>query len=140
MLAQDDIDRVRRCWAVAATLPRETAAAFYAHLFSRDPAARALFRDDMEAQGRKLTQTLDAIVDALDAPTTFVPDARALAVRHVAYGVTTEQYDHVGAALIDALADLMGGDFSAEDRAAWERVYGALAGEMVDAARSATPA
>lgn len=140
MLAQEDIERVRRGWAVAATLPRETAAAFYAHLFSRDPAARGLFRDDMEAQGRKLTQTLDAIVDALDAPATLVPAARALAIRHVSYGVTAEQYDHVGAALVDALADLMGADFTAEDRAAWERVYGALAGEMIDAAHPGAPA
>jgi hemoglobin-like flavoprotein len=140
MLEADDVDRVRAGWAVAATLPEETAAAFYAHLFAIDPEARALFRDDMAAQGKKLTQTLDVIVDALDAPHMLVPTARDLAVRHVAYGVTPEQYDHVGKALIAALGDLMGGDFTPADRAAWARVYGALAREMVDAAYPAQPA
>ena len=134
MFQEDDIERVRRGWAVASTIPTETAFAFYGHLFRSNPAAQSLFRNDMVSQGRKLSETLNFIVDALDDRAALVSSARDLAIRHLAYGVREEHYAQVGEALIRTLEDLLGADFTAEDRAAWERVYGALAAEMTQAA------
>jgi len=134
MLSDDDIVRVRCGWAAAAVDPDRTAAAFYSHLFRVAPEARALFQEDMTVQRRKLAQTLDTIVDALDAPDRLLPIARQLARRHVAYGVRPEHYDAVGAALQAALGDLLGSTFTPADRLAWSRVYEALSTEMREAA------
>lgn len=134
MLSDDDIVHVRRGWAAAATDPDRTGAAFYSHLFRIAPDTCALFRNDMSVQGRKLAETLDVIVDSLDAPETLLTTARDLARRHVAYGVRPEHYDAVGAALVATLTDLLGGALGAAEKAAWERVYAALSGAMISAA------
>ncbi|RYH12083.1 globin domain-containing protein [Tropicimonas sp. IMCC6043] len=128
----DDIERVRQGWAVAAADPEALTTAFYGHLFRIDPTSRALFGEDMAAQRGKLALTLDFIMGVLDDTDTLVPAARDLARRHVGYGLRPDQYSHAGAALIHALEDQLGTAFGAEDRAAWERVYGALEAVILD--------
>ncbi|MEM1428325.1 MAG: globin domain-containing protein [Pseudomonadota bacterium] len=125
---------VRKGWATTALMQDQTARAFYSNLFQIAPQTRALFRGDMDVQGRKLVNTLGFVVDHLDDAETLLPEARELAVRHVRYGVTADQYDAVGAALLQTLQDLLGDGFGAEDRAAWAAVYESLAHEMKRAA------
>lgn len=132
--SQDDLDRVRRGWAVAAGLPDRTAQTFYATLFAQDPSTKPLFRGDLALQGRKLVDTLGFIVDHLDAPDRLMPAARFLAIRHVGYGVTAAQYLSVGTALITTLRTLLGSTFSDADEAAWRRVYSGLSDAMIAAA------
>ncbi|RED18073.1 globin domain-containing protein [Pontivivens insulae] len=128
-----DIRLVRKGWATAVAAADQTAQSFYANLFRIAPGTRPLFREDIDVQGRKLVETLDFIVDHLDELDTLLPAARDLAIRHTAYGVQTEHYDHVGTALITTLQDLLGRDFTDEDQAAWTRVYGTLSGQMIAA-------
>lgn len=67
---------------------RQTAAAlFYARLFALDPGTRALFRGDMAVQGAKLMAAIATIVRSFDRLETVLRDIRALAKRHVHYGV-----------------------------------------------------
>lgn len=133
-VSDHDLALMRRDWAVVAAVPTETARIFYAHLFRLDPSTKLLFQSDMAVQGRKLVETLGFIVDSLDDLDSIVPIARDLAIRHVAYGVTADQYQPVGAALIRTLKDLVGPNFSKEAEAAWAGVYTTLANEMVTAA------
>lgn len=119
---------------MAAAIPEETSRLFYSHLFRMDASTKPLFVGNLDVQGRKLVQTLGFIVDNLEDADTLMPAARDLAVRHVAYGVTAEQYASVGAALIKTLDQLIGDAFSKEDEAAWAEVYGGLSEAMVSAA------
>lgn len=130
----DTIDRIQASWALAASDGERASHLFYANLFRLDPASKALFAGDMKLQGRKLAQTLTFIVDHLDDPETLFPAAVDLAVRHVSYGVTAEQYDMVGRALIDSLRQILGPAFTPEDEAAWRDTYSLLANTMVEAA------
>ena len=133
-MASTDIENIRRTWALAAALADQTATVFYGTLFRMDPSTKPLFVGDLSLQGRKLTQTLSFIVDHLDDEAVLLKAARDLAIRHVDYGVTPEQYASVGAALIDTLTQLLGPEFTADDRAAWARVYGGLAEHMTQSA------
>ncbi len=130
----DAIDRIRTSWSLAAADPRRTAQVFYSNLFRLDPTTKPLFVGDLTLQGRKLTQTLTFIVDNIDDEETLIPAAVDLARRHIGYGVEPEQYDSVGAALIETLRQLLGPAFSEEDAAAWADAYSALSRAMVDAA------
>ncbi|TCP60012.1 hemoglobin-like flavoprotein [Rhodovulum bhavnagarense] len=134
MTSVSDINRVRRTWAIAATIPGNIAAAFYDHLFRLDPSARTLFSTDMGLQGNKLVETLDYIIDSHDNTAGLADAVSELALRHKGYGVTPDQYGHVGEALVCALDDLLGRDFSAQDRAAWQRIFGELSRQMIAAA------
>ncbi len=130
----DNTERVRTTWAQAILHREALAQTFYTLLFQRAPQVQPLFQNDMRAQGAKLVETLNFIVDHLDDGDSLLPAARDLAMRHVAYGATPEHYDAVGSALIEALSTLLGNAFDAETKAAWSETYNALAAEMVKSA------
>lgn len=126
--------RVQKTWAQVAPLSEDVARIFYANLFRGDPTTKPLFVGDLDLQGRKLVQTLGFVVDHLEDPDALMPAARDLAIRHVAYGVTPDQYASVGAALIKSLKHVLGTEFTPEDEAAWSEIYGGLSEAMVQAA------
>ena len=131
---QDDISRIRRNWAMAVGAKDIVGKIFYEHLFAIAPDTRPLFPETLDGQGRKLVQTLSWIVDHLGDPTSLIPEAEALALRHLNYGVTAAQYDSVGRALIATLETGLGDAFTQEDAEAWRRVYTDLSKAMISAA------
>ncbi|MEM6486671.1 MAG: globin domain-containing protein [Pseudomonadota bacterium] len=130
----EDIAIIRATWARCAPVAPMAARLFYGRLFRIAPETRALFAEDIKAQGAKLTATLGFVVDHLDRAETLAPAARDLAVRHVDYNVTAAQYAPVGEALIWALKELLGRAFGARERAAWLAAYTALSTMMIEAA------
>ena len=106
----------------------------HAELFAIEPSLRALLKGDMIAQGRKLMDMLEQLVAGLDDPEAILPEAQALALRHVAYGVEAHHYAQVGAALMRTLRHELGADFTPETRTAWSAAYKLLADAMCEAA------
>jgi hemoglobin-like flavoprotein len=107
---------------------------FYQRLFALDPSLRSLFQRDIEQQGVKLMQALRFAVAAIDNPRELQPVLESLGRRHAYYGVKEQHYDTVGAALMDALAYLLGPAFTPEVRQAWLAIYGHIADTMKRAA------
>jgi hemoglobin-like flavoprotein len=133
-LVQESFAEVQRISAEAARL-------FYQRLFELNPQLRALFKNDMEEQGRKLMHMIGLAVRGLDRPEELLPAVRALGARHAAYGVRDEDYETVGAALIWTLAAGLGPSFTPATKAAWLKVYDLLAATMKEAAlKVAAPA
>lgn len=126
-LVQDSFAKVEPIAPTAAQI-------FYADLFATAPEVRPLFGERMDEQGMKLMGTLSVVVRGLGDLEKVAPVARALAIRHVGYGVEAHHYDAVGASLIRTLEQGLGGDFTPAVRAAWIETYGLLAGVMIDAA------
>ncbi len=134
-LSAEDVRRIRNGWARVVPAGDLAARMFYGRLFQLDPSLRPLFHADMKRQGEKLLATLDSIVASLDDLSGLMPVARALASRHVGYGAQPAHYDTVGEALVWAVGQIVGPDFTEADRQAWRRAYAGLAGEMVRAAQ-----
>ena len=61
---------------------------------------------------------------------------RALAQRHVGYGVSERDYATVGAALLWTLQQGLGAGFTPEVRSAWAAAYDLISTNMIAAARS----
>jgi hemoglobin-like flavoprotein len=120
---------------------QETAAdLFYARLFELDPALRALFKNDMKEQGRKLVFMISTAVSSLHNPDKLIPAVRDLGSRHRGYGVTEQHFETVGNALIWTLSRGMGSQFTPETREAWTKVYTVLSEVMKSAmVERATP-
>ena len=131
---EDELGRIRRTWAKVIPAREIVGRIFYAKLFEIAPAVRPMFPGDMEGQEAKLVDTLDFIVDHLDDPDAMLPEARNLAIRHVAYGTVPDHYGAVGAALISTLEQALGPDFGDAEKAAWTTAFGGLAAEMIRAA------
>lgn len=135
-MTPDQIDLVRQSFAKVLPIAQTAAALFYGRLFEIDPSTRPLFRGDMKAQGDKLMTAIAMVVGALDDPEPMLGQIRALARRHVGYGVQKRHYESVGAALVWTLERGLGAEFTPATRAAWTAAYGLLSGVMIAAAEA----
>ena len=120
-----EVDRISQVFALT----------FYQRLFELDPRLRTLFRNDIEEQSRKLMQFLRQLVESIDHTEDILPALESLGRRHATYGVREEHYETVGAALLWAFGQVLGGGFTAEAQAAWERLYASVAETMKRAVR-----
>lgn len=111
---------------------------FYERLFLIAPETKAMFSTDIEAQSRKLMDTLATAIGSLRDTPTLVSMLEALARRHVGYGVRDEHYDKVGEALLWTLEKVFGAAFTPEIRNAWAALYGIVADTMRNAAAGRT--
>jgi len=113
-------------------LPMKDAAAqlFYGKLFELNPNLQPLFKEDLAEQRQKLMAMIDLAVNSLERIESLVPSLRQLGRKHVDYGVKSQDYDTVGVALLWALEQGLGSDFTLEVRGAWTATYGALAATM----------
>ena len=132
-----DITLVQRSWAQVEPIAPQAAALFYGHLFEQDPSLKALFKGNMEEQGRKLMQMIGVAVGKLGDLPTLVPVLQSLGARHAGYGVQDSHYATVGTALLKTLEQGLGEAFDAPTREAWTTVYGVMAQTMTAAAAAA---
>jgi hemoglobin-like flavoprotein len=133
-MSPEQIALVQSSFEKVVPIASDAAALFYDRLFRMLPEVRPLFKGDIAEQGRKLMATLGAVVRSLDDLDAVLPTARALAVRHVDYGVRPDHYAPVGAALLWTLEQGLGAEFTPETAEAWRAAYAALSNEMIQAA------
>lgn len=135
-LTNEEAELIRDSFRVVSQIKRQAANRFYQNLFEAEPGLRNLFINDMDQQGALLMSKLGLVVAEIQNLDALVPMLEDLALRHVAYGVKPEDYDPVGEALVQMLADVIGDDFSQEARDAWAKAYGELATRMISSAYS----
>jgi nitric oxide dioxygenase len=116
------------------------AATFYRELFAVAPDVRVLFHGDMIRQGAHLMDALARIVDGVDAPENSLPAVRALAVRHVGYGVEARHYIAFATALMRTLRHELASEFTPPVREAWAEAIKLLSETMMEAAYGADAA
>jgi hemoglobin-like flavoprotein len=133
-MTSEQVQIIRLTFAQAVAGKDHIGRLFYDRLFTIAPEVRQLFKGDMEAQSRKLIDTLALAVGMIRDMPTLVPTLEALAQRHVGYGVRDEHYDKVGEALLWTLHQSLGPAFTPHAREAWTALYGAVAQIMRNAA------
>jgi hemoglobin-like flavoprotein len=136
-MTPEQIELVKSSWAKVLPIADTAAELFYGKLFNLDPSLKPLFKGDMKEQGRKLMKMINTAVSSLERLDAVLPGVQQLGIRHIAYGVKDEHYDTVGAALLWTLEAGLGEAFTADTKAAWATVYGALADTMKTAAAEA---
>ena len=132
---------VQTSFVKVAVIADQAAELFYKRLWEIDLTTKPLFaKTEMKTQGAKVMQMIGTAVGALNSLDLLVPAVEALGKRHLAYGVTKEQYESVGQALIWTLEQGLGADFTPEVKDAWVEVYGILSAIATDAAYKDQPA
>jgi len=134
-MTNEQIDLVKKSFEKIVPISDNAAALFYAKLFDINPKLRALFKNDMKEQGRKLMQVLSYTVESLDEIDALLPQVRALGARHVGYGVVERDYETVGTALLWTFEKALSREFTPKMRAAWAAVYNLLAQTMKEGSR-----
>jgi hemoglobin-like flavoprotein len=129
---------VQNTWEKVLPISESAATLFYGRLFELDPSTRALFKHtNMPEQRKKLMYVIGTVVNGLNVLDQLIPAVSNLGRRHTAYGVTDEHYASVGRALIWALEQGLGADFTPEVKDAWTTVYDVLANTMKNATAQA---
>lgn len=135
-MTPDQIDLVQDSFKSVVPIKVLAARIFYDRLFELDPDLEQMFTGDMAEQGQKLMSALATVVGGLKSWERVEPVVRELGQRHVGYGVKSEHYETVGAALLWTLEQGLGDAFTDEVKSAWTSAYEAIAATMIDAAKS----
>jgi len=130
------VSLVQESWQRVLPIKDEAAQLFYRRLFELNPQLQDLFKGDMAEQRRKLMAMIGAAVGSLDRPATLLPILRELGRKHMGYGVKTQDYETVGAALLWTLEQGLGAAFTADVRGAWSETYGLVATTMQSGAQT----
>ena len=131
-MTPEAIRLVRESWSRVEDTRLDLARAFYRHLFTIAPALRRLFGQvPSEVQEQKFADMLGEIVRVIDQPYRMLPEVSLLGKRHTQYGVTPADYAPVGDALLLALEERLGNEFTPRMHAAWREAYHVLAQTMV---------
>jgi len=134
-----DVDALRASFDTVVERAPDVTRRFYDVLFARYPEVRPLFsRNTRDKQEAMLTRALVAVIEHLEDPTWLGQTLRAMGAKHVAYGVTEEMYGWVGESLLATLAEVLGDEWTPRVRDAWTAALGAIAGAMIEGARSET--
>lgn len=120
----------------------ELGAAVYAKLFEISPESKPLFKGDMEEQHAKLAMVFAEFIRVKTRSQHFLPVTKQggeavipgvgpLGDRHEArYGVQAQHYIYMRAALLHALARLLGSEFNEKVAEAWGETFDMLAEAM----------
>ncbi|MBK8286000.1 MAG: hemin receptor [Ahniella sp.] len=140
LLEQTDHPLLKRSLAAVALDPDAFAALFYAKVFESKPGMRVLFPADMAQQRMKLIQTLGVVIASIDSPDALVPVLRQLGAAHRGYGAKTVHYQFVADALIAALSETLGPEWSPDMELAWQRLLQWVSMHMIAGADAANRA
>lgn len=102
----------------------------YLRLFEIEPSFKPLFKGDIRQQGVMLMTAIGLAIQGLNQPEIAKADTDALGKRHASYGVQPSYYNVFGAALMWALEQVIGEDFTPEVKEAWGEAYAVLARTM----------
>ena len=133
-LVPTQVELVQSSFNKVKPIADKAAELFYQRLFELSPSLRPLFKGNLKEQERKLMATLALAVEGLRQPGQIIRVVQDLGRRHAGYGVKAEYYDIVGEALLWALAQGLGAEFTTPVRRAWEEAYTFLSEIMKDAA------
>ncbi len=125
---------VRESFAKVEPIADVAAEIFYKKLFEYDPSLKPLFKSDLKSQGKKLMAALKLAVSSLNDLDKLVPVLQKMAIQHVNYGVKVDDYTPVGNALLFALKQGLGAEFTPELKKAWADTYQIMATVMRQAA------
>ncbi len=96
---------------------------FYSRLFEEAPSLKPLFKGSMQTQGVKWRLMLNTIVSALDSPADLEEHLRELGRRHARYGVKREDYVPFVEAVLWAIRQYLGADYTPEVDCAWRKLF-----------------
>ncbi len=130
------IQLLRRSFAAVLPKADATAGHFHDQLFAAEPALRALFPADLQAERAKLMQLIGGTVGLVDKPHVLLPMLRQLGARHARCGLRPAHYHSIGAALLASLAQAVGPAFDDATRTAWELHCAFVTGMMLEGAEA----
>ena len=132
-MTTNQISLVQKSWQKILYDVPQTAQIFYITSFKIIPSLKALFPSDIVEQSKKLIAIFDTLVNLRDKPKTLILTGQELGIKYFKNCEQPGHYDTAVAALLKALAQRLGEDFTTLTQKAWFAVYQAQATTMINA-------
>jgi len=132
-MTKDEVALVKASFAAIEEQSDQFIDDFYENLFEIQPDLEELFPSDLDEQKKKLLASLILVVNGCDNFENLIPTLKKLGQRHVDYGVSIEDYEYVGQALIVALRTASGSLWNDQVEVAWSQAFTAIADTMQSA-------
>lgn len=130
-LSQKTIDAIKATTPLVGKNAEKITTRMYEILFSKYPETKAMFNDAPSDQHKKLAGAIAAFASNIDKLEALSGAVEKMAARHVATNVQPEHYPMVADALITAIGDVLGDDFTDEYKEAWVEAYTFLADILI---------
>ncbi len=128
---------VNESWAQVVPIAEEAMAMFYSNLFDLDEKIALLFDGkDMPAQGSKLANALNLVINNLDHPGMLATKLQEIGAQHAGYGASESDFETVGKALIMTLESGLGDIWTKAHERAWSAAYTFVAEQMIAGLRT----
>lgn len=120
-LIQDSFGKVcdTNCWEL-----------LYKRLFELDKEIPSLFKGDIKDQQHRIMTMMKIVVEGLNHPEIIIPAIQKMGSRHLEYEVQKKYYSTFKSALMYALEQTLGNDFTPDVKKSWENFYDLLASTM----------
>ncbi len=122
-LSDAHLKRIRDTWGQVITHSHKAGEVFYTVLFDLAPSLSDLFKENIKKQDQKLLSAITVIVTKLNKLDNLNEEVRALAKRHVKYGVPTQHFPIFGKALLLMLESILEDAWDEETKEAWTLMY-----------------
>jgi len=135
-MTKDQITLVKNSWRILRDVDHALIGnVFYTKLFFDHPKLEKMFPEDMGQQYLKVVDMLSTIVARLGTAYEMNEEIKALAQRHVGYGVRPEHYQYLKTALLWTIEKGLGNDWNEKIREAWSACYDMISGIMIEASK-----
>ncbi|GHJ46536.1 flavohemoprotein [Catellatospora sp. TT07R-123] len=137
-----DLQRLlKESWTLVEEQQDKLAGYFYARIFLNHPSVREMFPVTMDVQRARLLGAIVSAVQTVDDPDRFDEYLRSLGRDHRKFQVQADQYEVVGAALLESLRTFARDEWTHEYEQAWRDAYDVIARKMLaGAAADSNPA
>jgi len=125
-LSENTIAAVKESTPLIGKNAEKITSRMYEILFSKYPETKPLFEAAQGDQHKKLAGAIAAFATNIDRLDALSGAVEKMAATHVATNVKPVHYPMVGDALITAMADVLGEEFTDTYKDAWGEAYGFL--------------
>ena len=103
---------------------------FYERLYEVVPTVRSLFKGEPQQRQEKLWYVLKNAIDGLSNLEELIPKVQDFGHRYIGHRLKKKDYEKIGAALLWALEQKLGQNFTPEVQKAWSSVYMLVSGVL----------
>jgi hemoglobin-like flavoprotein len=132
-MTEEQISIIKRTWGKVAARSNALGEKLYPRFFKKAPETENLFKEGKAEQAKKLFLVVTLIVTKLNKLDVLKEELRALAKRHISYGVKTTYFRPFGEAFIESIADILGNDWNDDVKESWEEIYTLVSSAMSEA-------
>ena len=122
-MRKESLDRIRQSVAVLLPKAAETTRLFYEHLFRVAPETRGLFKSDMDVQRQHFSAALAVILKNVTMLDVLTEPLRQLGSGHAMIGVRPHHYPIVRDAMLHAMEQVLGREWTPELADDWRDVF-----------------